>query len=181
MLKIKIVFLIIVTICFLSSCIKEGVRTDMLGYNEEKDINVKIEKIIEAINDKDKDAIKTFFSKSTLDELDDFDESIENLFAFIQGSIDSWEKRTGSSTFDSKDYDNRKREYSAFYDVNTAEQQYFFLLDICSIDTENPDNVGIYLLLVVRAEDRLNVYDGNNKILFDGKEKLPRIGIYLPF
>ena len=183
MQKIKILLLITVALCFLNSC--GGVRIDMLGYNEEKDINAKFEKIIIAINENDMDAIKAFFSKNTLDEDDSLDENIEKLFTFIQGTIDSWEKRVGSSTSDSKDRGHRKREFSVSYDVNTGEQQYYFSLDYCSIDTKQPENVGLYLLLVVKNEDEEKIWDVDNKIIYDktddGKTvKIPRIGVYLP-
>ena len=35
-------------------------------------------------------------------------------------------------------------------------------------------------MIVVKAEDRLKVYDGNEKILFDGTEEIDRYGVYIP-
>jgi len=182
--KMMLSILFVLTTLLPSSCMKGGGIYDMLGYNETKNMNMVIERMIEAINEGDKETIKSFFSKSTLEEVDDFDGSVENLFSFIQGTIDSWEKLTGAYTSDSRDHGQRRRIFSSYYHINTDEQQYFFLFDNCSIDTEHPDNVGIYLLLVVKSEDERKIYDGANKILFDsnadGKVEIPRIGIYLP-
>ena len=180
MIKIKTLLILVIVMCFLTSCMSGGERTAMRGSKDEKDINAKFEVIANAINERDKDIIESLFSKNALDEADDFDENVKKLFAFVQGDIESWVKRTGSSTFGSIDHGQRKREFSAYYDVYTAEQQYFFLLRNCSIDTAQPDNVGLYLILVVKAEEEEKIWDGENKILFEGEVKIPRLGVYLP-
>lgn len=64
--------------------------------------------------------------------------------------------------------------------MTTDKQKYFFLIDDYPIDTDHPDNVGLYLLLIVKAEDRLKIYDGDQKILYDGDKEIPRAGIYIP-
>ena len=56
-----------------------------------------------------------------------------------------------------------------YYYVTTDNQKYFFLIKEYPVDTDHPENVGFYLLLIVHEEDRLNIYDGEQKILFDGK------------
>ena len=43
-----------------------------------------------------------------------------------------------------------------------------------------PEKKGVKCLIVVKAEDRLKVYDGNEKILFDGTEEIDRYGVYIP-
>ena len=180
MYKMMLSILFVLTTLLPSSCMTGRGRLDIFGYNEEKNMNIVIERIIEAINEGDKETIKSFFSKNTLEEVDDFDESIENLFSFIQVNIVSWEKLPDAHTSDSRDRGKRKREFTAYYDIYTDDQQYFFLIRNCSIDTVDPDNVGIYFLLVVKSEDENKIWDGDNKIIYDGNVKIPRVGIYLP-
>jgi len=72
------------------------------------------------------------------------------------------------------------KEVSSYYFVNTNKQKYFFLLRDYPVDTDHPDNVGLYLLLVVKAEDEERIWDGNEKIIYDGNKKLSHAGIYLP-
>ena len=179
MIKVVSLLLLFCAVCMLSSCIR-GSRTDIHGYNVERNMNVFIEIIVKAINEDDKGAIQLLFSKNILDEVDNLDENIEIMFAFIQGTIESWEKLTGSGISDLRSEGHRKRTNNAYYYVNTAEHQYFFLLHNCSIDSLSPDNVGLQLLLVVRAEDENEIYNGDNKILFDGTIRIPRVGVYLP-
>jgi hypothetical protein len=54
------------------------------------------------------------------------------------------------------------------------------LLDDYPVDTYNPDNVGLYLLLVVKAEDEEKIWDGDQKIIYDGDKEIWRVGIYIP-
>jgi hypothetical protein len=140
----------------------------------------RFEQLMEAIKCKDKDKLKSLFSKKALIEADDFDINMEELFQFFQGEVDSWEKSGGPTVFGSNNHGHVKKEVSSYYYVNTDKQKYFFLLEDFPADTDHPENVGLYLLLVVKADDREKVYDVNQKILFDGKTKLIHSGIYIP-
>lgn len=98
----------------------------------------------------------------------------------IGGIIDSWEKPSGPSVSEENNYGHVIKEVSSYYFVNTNKQKYFFLLRDYPVDTDHPDNVGLYLLLVVKAEDEERIWDGNEKIIYDGNKKLSHAGIYLP-
>ena len=99
---------------------------------------------------------------------------------FIEGTIDSYEAANGPVVHELYGPSRKKKEISSFYFVATDQQKYFFLLDDCPIDRENPENAGLHLLLVVRAEDEDMIWDGSNRIIYDGDEKLLHSGIYLP-
>ncbi|MCR6546226.1 DUF5104 domain-containing protein [Dehalobacterium formicoaceticum] len=148
--------------------------------NDGKNADFRLEQVIETIKSKDKEAIKALFSNKALDEAENFDENADYLFSFIQGDIDSWEELGGPTVFDSNDNGHKKKEVSSYYYVNTDKERYFFLLDDCTVDTDQPDNVGLYLLLVVKAEDREKIYDGDQKIIYDGYKRLTHAGIYIP-
>ncbi len=153
----------------------------MLNKNsDEKNAADRLEQVIEAINNEDKEAIKALFSQKSLDESDDFEGSTDSLFDFIQGTIEDWEKPSGPTVYDSNDYGHKIKEVNSYYLVNTDKQKYFFLLRDYPVDTDHPDNVGLYLLLAVRAEDEEKIWDGDNKIIYDGDKKLSHAGIYLP-
>jgi len=181
MYKLKIGFILIFSMLVLSSCSLLDIRLKMLNEVDNDTIaKGRFEKVIEALENQDKDALKTLFSKQVLNEADDFDSNIEQLFDFVQGEIDSWEKLSGNLAFTSNDHGHKTKQINSYYFVNTDKQKYFFLLTDHSVDTDNPDNVGLYLLLVVKAEDEEKIYDGNQKILFDGNQDIERVGIYLP-
>lgn len=158
-----------------------GSRVGMLnGGSDEKKADAKLEQVIEAIKNKDKDSLKSLFSKKALSEAVDFDDNIDGLFDFIQGEVYSWKKSSGPSVSEKNNYGHVEKVVSSYYYVNTDKQKYFFLLRDYSVYTDYPDNVGLYLLLVVKAEDREKIYKGDQKILFDGDKKLSHAGIYLP-
>lgn len=58
-------------------------------------------------------------------------------------------------------------------------------MDDVPTDTSSPNNVGLYLLLVVKAEYEEKIWDEKEKILYtivNGEiEEIPHFGIYLPF
>lgn len=164
-----------------SSCSLGTIRTEMLNRDsDDSKANARLEQVIEAIKNKDKDNLKSLFSQKALGEVDDFDSNINDLFNFFQGEVESWEKSSGPTVFESNDHGHVKKEVSSYYYVNTDKQKYFFLLQDYPVDTDDPENVGLYLLLVVRAEDREKIYDGSQKILFDGEKKISHAGIFLP-
>lgn len=181
MRKIVISLILILSILLLSSCSIGGSRVQMLNLDsDDTKANARLEQVIEAIKSKDKDALKSVFSKKALDEAVDFDSRMNDLFDFFQGEVNSWEKSSGPKVFKSNDHGHIKKEVSSYYYLNTNKQKYFFLLRDYPVDTDYPDNVGLYMLLVVKSEDREKIYDGKNKILYDGKKKLSHAGIYIP-
>ena len=181
MRQFRTILLLVVAMCSLNACSFVGSRVAMLNKNiDEKNTAIRLEQVIEAISNKDKEAIKTIFSKKALDETDDFDKNTEYLFSFIQGAIDSWEKSNGPTVSESINYGSVIKEVSSYYYINTDKQKYYFLLRDYPVDTEHHDNVGLYMLLVVKAEDREKIYDGDKKIIFDGDKKLSHAGIYIP-
>jgi hypothetical protein len=165
----------------LSSCSLGGSRTGILNKdNDDNKAAVRLEQVIEAIKNKDKDAMKSMFSKQALDKADDFNSSVDDLFNFFQGKVDSLEKPSGPTVFESNDHGHKKKEVSSYYYVNTDKQKYFFLLQDYPVDTDHHDNVGLYMLLVVKAEDHEKIYDGGQKILYDGNQEISHAGIYMP-
>lgn len=181
MRKFIVTLILILSMLLLSSCTIGGSRTEMLNRSSDDTVaNAQLEHVIEAIKSKDKDTVKSLFSKQALSEAVDFEDSMNDLFDFFQGNVDSWKKSSGPTVFESNDHGHKKKEICSYYYVNTDKQKYFFLLQGYSVDTDHPDNVGLYMVLVVKAEDEKNIYDGNKKILYNGDEKISHVGIYIP-
>lgn len=139
--------------------------------DEEKG-NKKMECILDSLKNEDREALKSIFSPKALEDAEDFDGSADYLFSFFQGDVESWQKNRGPFSSMSKDHQCRRVEIISFYEVNTDLQKYlFFLLDY-PIDTYDPDNVGLYSLRVIKAEDEETEF-GNWQDM-----KIP--GIYKP-
>ena len=177
-----IISIIIAILCFLCSCAGFGGRRVI--YFDDTDIKAtkRIKQIIKIINKEDKEAFKKLFSQKAIEEADGFDENLDHLFELFQGKIESWEKNSGPSVSKSSDYGHIIKNVSSYYYITTTDgQKYFFLLDDFPIDTDHPDNVGLFLLIVAKAEDSDKIFDDDQKVLYDGDTALNPSGICIPF
>lgn len=160
-------FLLLVSIILLCSCEKGGGR--VISDDSDKKADARIEQILETLKTGDKEALKAMFSKQALSEADDFDGNLDALFHYVQGSIQSWESTGAYGGSDDKNADgtgNRKKEIESTYVFKTSEQEYQIAIYEYTIDTANPDNVGVYSLCIISTKDNQDsefVYWGNGK------------------
>jgi hypothetical protein len=142
--KIILMLLILVSLRLFSSCGRNrGILVD-----EEKKADARIEQIISSIKYKDREALKSLFSKKALDETDDFVSEADSLFDYIQGDIESWE-RDGFASSESMDGGKRSWMIRFGFTVKTDKDVYdFFIIDY-NIDTINLDNQGVYMLELI--------------------------------
>lgn len=149
----------------LSSCDKGNGGITM---SEEKRADARMEQIISAIKEKDKEALKSLFSKKALDEANDFESDVDYLFKFLQGNIDTWE-RDGIAGSESIDHGKKSLMIRFAINVKTDKDVYrFFVIDY-NKDTINPDNEGVYML-EVRLADSPNTGSWQDRM---------RAGIYI--
>lgn len=167
MKKIILVFLLLASILLLCSCKKGFGRVIVDDSNKKAD--ARMDQLIEAIKREDKDALKAMFSKQALSEADDFDGNLSALFNYIQGEIQSWES-TGAYSFpeeiNANGTSNHKKEAESTYIFTTSKQEYHVAIYEYTIDTANPDNVGVYSLCIVSEKDNPDsevVYWGNGE------------------
>lgn len=132
----------------------------------------RLEQVIKAIKNQDRDALKATFSKQALAEADDFDGHMDYLFEFFQGEVKSYDNGGGVTVDGDYEYGKRTKEVKSFYTVITDKQTYvFFLLDY-PVNTINPNNTGLYSLRIIKAEDK------KTQLTSWQKMKIP--GIYKP-
>ena len=114
-----------------------------------------IEQITKAIVRKDKVSLKEMFSKRALNEVDNFDDTLTQFFEIFQCTDISWEDNEGEvlTAESSNEYGAITRKIETWYNVSTENQKYIFHFIKWTIDTENPDNVGLYTLRIIRLED----------------------------
>lgn len=145
----------------------------------------RLEQVLEAIENKDNDALKSLFSLEVLNKMENFQENANALFEFFEGEIISKKMSEGPTVFDNMESNNHRKKISSYFFVQTDKQRYFILMDDVPTDTSSPNNVGLYLLLVVKAEYEEKIWDEKEKILYtivNGEiEEIPHFGIYLPF
>lgn len=133
--------------------------------------DARLEQVIEVIKNQDNEALKAMFSEQALDEAVDIDGRIVYLLDFIQGNIESWKRDTWSA--DKSIHDGKTTNMiTSWYKVSTDKEDYLFFLLEYSEDTDNPDNVGLYTLRVIKAEDE--------ETQFSSWQKMQIAGIYKP-
>ena len=165
-MKNFIIPFLIVNILLLNSC--SGKNGGLMIFDDSnKKASVRIEQILELVENQDKNALREMFSNQVLNEVNDFDERLDALFQYVQGSVQTWESTGAYGGSDAKNADgtgNRKKETESTYVFTTSEQEYRIAIYEVIIDTANPDNVGIYSLCIISTKDDQNsefVYWGN--------------------
>ena len=112
-----------------------------------------ITQLLSAINDGDKETVRDMFAANAIKEDPEFDDKIDQLFDFVEGTLvsyDDWAGPGESGEFNSG-YEQRSLQYT--YDVVTSKQNYRFAIKEYTVDTSDKNNIGIYSLYVIKFED----------------------------
>jgi|GEM_PF-5895036 len=151
----KFVFntILISMLLLFSSCGSMGEnRTNMLNKQSEDEMSINyLEQIIELINIKDKSKIASLFSEQAQIDAKDLDESIDYLFAIIEGDIKTWDK-IGGNVSESVQGGIVLVEFTYRFKIYTDKEQYIFSVRGYSKDTNNPKNIGLYSLKVFNVK-----------------------------
>ena len=108
--------------------------------------------IISAIESQDTDTMKALFSDYALGAADDLDGQITALLEFYEGEMTAFE-RFGPGTRTSKNDGEYYKVIRASYDVTTTAGYYRMAIKFCTVDTANPENVGLCSVYFIKAED----------------------------
>ena len=171
--------------CSVGSFLKTILGKVLKNYDADAEEYAIMIKVLDAIQNRDEDALRKLFSQNTIAQVDGFDQTIIDLFDYYQGSYTSleWKGSGGGAKWG----DGEKKKYSDFgYDVKTTENIYRFSIAYCEVDTLDEENVGIYSLYIIKMEDDTDPqfgYGGDGKdtpgINIGIKNTLPTI-IYEP-
>ena len=162
----QIVFIaLLISLLFLYSC---GGEEGTVYIDDGKRTDLRLENVIEAINNHDKGAIQATFSKQALNEAEDLDGRMDYLFDFVQGSIKSWEPIVSGALDGYSEQGHKLKKIRSWYNVKTDKKEYLFFFYEFTEDTDNPDNIGLYMLQVIKAKDKATQFDGGQHILCAG-------------
>lgn len=172
MYKIILFLMILVNSLLFCSCEIGGDRVEMLNSSSNfKDADSRLVQILDFIVDKDKEGMKDIFSQQALNEDDDFDNEMAYIFEVFKGEVVSW-KDSGVSVGETNEHGSKTMQVRSFYEVETDEESYVvFILEKVE-DTEQPENIGIYTLRIIKAEDE--------DTQFEYWQEMAIPGIYMP-
>lgn len=169
--KTFILFIIIITLSLgLLSC--GSFKSEILARDDNTIADTRFQNIIEAIENNDKEGLKKMFSPEALKEAKDIDGGIDYIMEFYKGKMKSRDKGTIPST-DLVEDGEKKSELDCEYIVTTDEDTYIVFFIDQKVDTKNPDNVGLYMLQIIKESDEDKEFDW-------GGDKTKCAGIYRP-
>ena len=165
----KLLALLILVIVF-SSCSLGGLELSKRGSlfrNDRLDANHTFEKVLNAIQNKDVDALKSLFSNESLKQIDDFDATAHDLFEYFQGDFISYDDWGGAVAGDMV-REGGKEWYTIqpTYDVKTSKQEYRFAFKEFTVNEFEPDKVGVWSIYVIKKENDTDpkcAYRGDGK------------------
>lgn len=112
----------------------------------------KLDSLIECIEKKDDEGVKALFASNKLADIDDFNESIQELFDYYEGEFISHPNSTPGSMKDN-DYGTVKEYFYIRNVVYTTSDTYYFTILWYIRDDTDKGNEGIWSLDVLRLED----------------------------
>jgi hypothetical protein len=138
----KIIFLIIaLSACLLCAC---SLFVDRTGR--------RLEKVCDALEDRDTDKLRAMFSENTLALIPDFDERAECVFQLFQGKVKAYKQDGSTGSSESRDGKRRYLDKSKYFVTTDVDEYVVFMIDY-PIDTMNPSNQGLFNLRVIKKAD----------------------------
>ena len=158
-MKNKLLILIILLISMiLSSCSIGGSEMfsrfgRFYNNNDHEVANSKLEEVLSAIQNKDKKALKSLFAKNALSEVENFDDNAETLFGYYEGNYTSYDDWGAVMSSGEIKYGNKITGLCPTYDIVTDKGNYRATMKIISVDTNDSDNVGVWSIYFIKAEN----------------------------
>jgi hypothetical protein len=118
--------------------------------NEEEVAETHFQKIIDALESKDKEGLKKVFAPNALKEAKDIDSNIDAVMELYQGRMKS--KSDAASTEDIKNDGVRTKQMKCSYMVETDSGYYSIYFIDHLIDSKDAGNVGVYIIKVIQEE-----------------------------
>lgn len=126
--------------------------SELNASNDDKIADTRFQKIIGALENRDKEGLKKMFSPQALKEAKGIDGDIDYIMDFYKGTMKS-KDRGGPITSESIDYGVKKIEQECSYKVTTDVGNYSIYFIDKIVDTGNSDNVGLYTLDIIKESD----------------------------
>jgi len=141
-------------VLIITSCAIQGPHAGVFNDIDDEMADSCVKDVSKAIKSRDKKAIKSLFSKKACKEAENIDSDIDNLFSFIQGDVVSWERKESPVSGEEYHYGKTLKELEIWYVLETNKQKYAVFLYDFHKNTIEPDNQGLYTIMVLKAEDK---------------------------
>jgi hypothetical protein len=123
----------------------------------EKGYEQTLNKVFEALDNKNKEELKQLFAVSVTKENPNLDKQIDDLLFFYKGPKIS-EKRSGAASSEKINYGIRIKEFREDFIITTAETKYYVWIVMQSRNDQNNDDEGIHILEFATEEAHNSKY-----------------------
>ncbi len=125
-----------------------------------------IKTVLKVIQDKDAEKLKDLFSQTTLSQLQSYDESVNELFNYFNGSVESFDDGSGPLVETTKEDNLVFQLMESSFVVKTNDYDYRFAMQYVTQGKE--EDIGLISLYVIKTIDDENLDymywgDGNFK------------------
>ena len=148
----KAVILVLLSLLCLTSCTAGGMKMGVWSDNGQR-ADKRMEQVFEALKAQDKEALTDLFSKKAKKDAPDFSDSVDTLFEFIQGNVESWERHVGPGALSGSEYGQRFNKVYTWYMLHTDEEDYVLFTLEYTVDTKGKKAGGLYTLWAVLASE----------------------------
>lgn len=169
----RIYLVLVIIVLSLTSC--SFGDTNMKNKSDCQMAQNRLEQLLDGIQNQDREKIINTFSENAIKESENMDESLDYLFDYFQGTVQSydWGDNTIGPISDGLiEHGKRMVELKSWFEVTTDKERYiFFLLDYPK-DEFDAKNIGLYSLRVVKTSEK------EDQLTYWQDMKIP--GIYKP-
>jgi hypothetical protein len=126
-----------------------------VAVDSKQEANAMADRIIDALETEDEDALKSVFSQKALVEAEDIDEGIAYIFDLYQGSHVEIE-RLGNRTSEHFGDPGQTKSISAQCNITTDEGKYVLAFIYKTIDEADPSAVGVRRIVLINYDEYTN-------------------------
>ena len=147
--------MLLVSIIF-SSC-KSGTSRFGKFYNDNELVNSKLEELLTAIQNKDREKIKSLFAKNILSKVEDFETSMKKLFDYYEGDYVSYDDCGGPLTDEAIVNGDKVKIIKPSYEIETSKRSYRMTFELRTDDTKDSNNIGLWSIDIIKTEDDVDL------------------------
>ena len=163
MKKIHLMLIILIVSTLLLASCQEGSNMKSIGFLEDKDnklADICINNLCDGIKEKDKTVVKKTFSEKACSDAGNIEAHIDELFEFINGEFLSWDREESPIVEDYAEAGKKAKREMFWFSLRTSEELYSVFLSYYPIENINPNNKGIYSMLIIKDRDE-NTLEGS--------------------
>ncbi|HHX68920.1 MAG TPA: DUF5104 domain-containing protein [Gallicola sp.] len=142
--NILVIFIVTFFLFAVTSC--KSHKTD------EEIVEKKIQELIQHLEENNTDGIRNLFAKTKINDIEDFDASIEQLIEFYDGVYET-KKNGAPGKFRDKDGDFSTTWFLPSTDVTTSVDTYRIAFYYCTEYTTDKDSIGIWSLYIIKKSE----------------------------